>query len=179
MILEESFAGSPLVQIVWQRLQASAAAVRPSLSRDTTLPMCSYAFTIGKFRRWWYSSPSCWTGGGRRLTPSGLSLRLALDDADLHLNQLAHQKQGPAPISSPMKLHRSLLFASSTVFVSPVQLPYSRAVHVQMVFMSWLSVPQGREQGRVSKRASTPARQSTLKYPILRRYPETTRNCHN
>ena len=29
--------------------------------RDTTLPACSYAFTIGTFRRWWYSSPPCCT----------------------------------------------------------------------------------------------------------------------
>ena len=36
-------------------------------------------------------------------------------------SQPAHREQGPAPISSPMKLHRSLLFASSRVFVSPVQ----------------------------------------------------------
>ena len=86
-------------------------AVRPSRRRDATLPACSYAFTIGKFRRWWYSSPPCCTGGGRRLVPTGLSLCLALDDAGLHLNQLTHREQGPAPISSPMKLHQGLIFA--------------------------------------------------------------------
>ena len=104
----------------WHR-GASAAAVLASLRRDTTLPACSYAFTIGKSRRWWYSSPSCCAGSGRRLIPTGLFLCFALDDAGLHLNQLAHREQSPAPISSPMKLHRSLLFASSRVFVSPVQ----------------------------------------------------------
>ena len=91
--------------------RGSAAAVLPSFRRDTTLPACSYAFTIGKFRRWWYSSPPCCTGGGRRLVPTGLSLCLALDDAGLHLNQLTHREQGPAPISSPMKLHQGLIFA--------------------------------------------------------------------
>ena len=65
--------------------------------------------------------PSMLSGGGRRLMPTGLSLCLALDDAGLHFNQLAHREQGPAPTSSPMKLHRSPLFASSRVFVSPVQ----------------------------------------------------------
>ena len=54
--------------------------------------------------------------------PTGLSLCIALDDAGLHLNQLAHRDHGPAPISSPVKLHRSLFFASSSrVFVRPVQ----------------------------------------------------------
>ena len=53
--------------------------------------------------------------------PTGLSLCLTLGDAGLHLNQLVHQQQGPAPIYSPMKLHRSVLFATSKVFVSPVQ----------------------------------------------------------
>ena len=57
----------------------------------------------------------------RRWMPTGLSLCLALDYAGLHLSQLAHREQGPAPISSPMKLHRSLLFASCRVFVNPVQ----------------------------------------------------------
>ena len=71
---------------------ASAAAVLASLRRDTALPACNYAFT-GKFRRWWYSSPLCCTGGGRRLVPTGLSLCLALDDAGLHLNQLTHREQ--------------------------------------------------------------------------------------
>ena len=94
------------------RRGASSAAVLASLRRDTTLPACSYAFTIGKFRRWWYSSPPCCTGGGRRLMPTGLSLCLAFDDAGLHLNQRTHREQGPAPISSPMKLHQGLIFAS-------------------------------------------------------------------
>ena len=53
--------------------------------------------------------------------PIGLSLCLALDDVYLHLNQLAHREQGLASISSPMKLHWSLRFASLRVFVSPVQ----------------------------------------------------------
>ena len=35
-------------------------------------------------------------------------------------SQPAHREQGPAPISSPMKLHRSPLSSSSGVFVSPV-----------------------------------------------------------
>ena len=65
------------------------------------------------------------------------------------------------------------------MFVSPVQpallpgSPHTDGFHVLII-----GLPQGREQGRVSKRANTPARQSTLKYPILRRLPETTRNCH-
>ena len=149
---------------------ASAAAVLASLRRYTTLPACSYAFTIGKFRRWWYSSSPCCTGGGRRLMPTGHSLRLALRDAGLHLNELALREQGPAPISSPMKLHRSLLFASSRVFVSPVQpalIPGSPRTDSFHVLISGL--PQGGEQGRVSKRANKTARQSTLKYPIFRR----------
>ena len=58
---------------------------------------------------------------GRRLMPTGLSLCLAFDDAGLHLNQLPHREQGPALKSAPMKLLRSLLFASSRVLVSPVQ----------------------------------------------------------
>ena len=69
----------------------------------------------------WYSSPPCCTGRGRRLMPTGLFLCLAFDDAGLHLNQLPHREQGPALKSAPMKLLRSLLFASSRVLVSPVQ----------------------------------------------------------
>ena len=53
--------------------------------------------------------------------PTGLSLCLAVDAACIHVNQLAHREQGPVPISSPMKLHRSLLLASFRVFISPVQ----------------------------------------------------------
>ena len=45
-----------------------------SLRRDTTLPACSYTFTIGTFRRWWYSSLPFSTFGGWRLFPTGLSL---------------------------------------------------------------------------------------------------------
>ena len=67
------------------------------------------------------ASAPCCTGGGRRLMPTGLSLCLALDDAGLHLNQLTHREQGPAPISSPMKLHQGLIFAFSRVFANPVQ----------------------------------------------------------
>ena len=51
---------------------ASAAAVLPTVRRDTTLPACSCAFTIGKFRRWWYSSPPCSTFGEWRLISAGL-----------------------------------------------------------------------------------------------------------
>ena len=131
---------------------ASSAAVLASLRRDTTLPACSYACTIGKFRRWWYSSPPCCTGGGRRLMPTGLSLCLALDDAGLHLNQLTHRDEGPAPISSPMKLHQGLFFAFSRVFVSPVQpallpgSPRTDGFHVLII-----GLPQGREQGRMTR----------------------------
>ena len=32
--------------------RGAPAAVLPSFRRDTTLPACSYAFTIGEFRRW-------------------------------------------------------------------------------------------------------------------------------
>ena len=98
---------------------ASAAAVLPTLHRYITRPACSYAFTIGKFRRWWYSSPPCSTFGGWRLFPTGLPLCPALECWCSF--QLAPREQGPAPISSPMKLHRSLLFPSSRAFVNPVQ----------------------------------------------------------
>ena len=101
---------------------ASAAAVPVSLRRDTTLPACSYVFTIGKFRRWWYSGPPCSTFGGWRLFPTGPPLCPALECWSS--SQPAPREQRPVPISSPMKLHRSLLFASSRdsrVFVSPVQ----------------------------------------------------------
>ena len=98
---------------------ASAAAVLASLRRDTTLPACSYAFTIGKFRRWWYSSPPCSTFGGWRLFPTGLPLCPALEC--WYSFQPAPREQGPAPISSPMKLHQGLIRVSSRVFVSPVQ----------------------------------------------------------
>ena len=98
---------------------ASAAAVLLSFRRDTTLPACSHTFTIGKFRRWWYSSPPCNTLDGWRLFPTGLPLCPALECWSS--SQPAPREQDPAPISSPMKLHRSLLFASSRVFLSPVQ----------------------------------------------------------
>ena len=75
----------------------SAAAVLASSGRDTTLPACSYAFTIGKFRRWWYSNPPCSTFGGWRLIPTGLPLFLALA-AGFHLNQLIESK---APFQYP------------------------------------------------------------------------------
>ena len=58
---------------------ASASAVPPSFRRDTTLPACIYAFTIGEFQRWWYRSPPCSTSGGWRLIPTGLPLCLTLD----------------------------------------------------------------------------------------------------
>ena len=130
---------------------ASADVVLPSLRRDTTIPACSYAF-IGKFRRWWCSSPPCCTGGGRRLMPTGLSLCLALDDAGLHLNQLTHREQGPAPISSPMKLHQGLIRVSSRVFVSPVQpalLPGSPRTDGFHVF-------DDRSHSRVGNKAESP-----------------------
>ena len=66
---------------------ASADDVRPSVRGDTALPACSYAFTIGKFRRWWYSSPLCSAFCGWQLIPAGLPLCPALD-AGLHLNQV-------------------------------------------------------------------------------------------
>ena len=50
----------------------SAAPVLPSLRRDTALPARSFAFTIGRFRRWWYSSLPCSTFGGWRSFPTGL-----------------------------------------------------------------------------------------------------------
>ena len=123
----------------------SAAAVLPSFRRDTTLPACSYAFTNGKLRRWWYSNPPCSTLGGLRLISAGLPLYPTLD-AGLHLIP-AHREQGLAPISSPMKLHRSLLFASCRVFVTPVQpaLPPGSSrldgFHVLII-----GLPQGRDK---------------------------------
>ena len=78
---------------------ASAAAVLLSFRRDTTLPACSYAFTIGKFRRWWHSSPPCSTFSGWRLIPTRLPLCPALD-AGLHINHLIESKallQYPLP----------------------------------------------------------------------------------
>ena len=61
--------------------------------------------------------------------------------------QPALRQEGPAPISSPMKLHRNLLFASSRVFVSPVQpalllgSPRIDGFHVLNI-----GVPQGRDK---------------------------------
>ena len=135
---------------------ASAAAVIPGLHRDTTLPACSCAFTVGKFR-WWYSNPPCNTFGGWRLFPNGFPLSPALE----------------CWYSS-----RGLLFAASRVFVSPVQpalLPGSQRTDGFHVLI--FGLPQGREQGRMTRCANTPARQPTLIYPILRRKSETTRNC--
>ena len=78
--------------------------------------------------------------------PTGISLCLALDDAGLHLNQLAHREQGPAPISSLMKLHRSLLLGSSRVLVSPVQsAPLPGSPRIDGLHSLDLSVPQGME----------------------------------
>ena len=74
---------------------ASAAALLASLRRDTTLPACSYAFTIGKVRRWWYSSPPCSTFGGWRVFPTGLPLCPALECWSS--SQPAPQEQGPYP----------------------------------------------------------------------------------
>ena len=124
---------------------ALAAAVLPSHRRDTTLPACSYAFTIGKFRRWWCSSPPCSAFGGWRLFPTGLPLCPALKCWSS--SQPAHREQGPAPIFSPMKLHRSLLFASSGVFVSLVQpalLPGSPRIDGFHVLI--IGLPQGRDK---------------------------------
>ena len=62
-------------------------------------------------------------------------------------SQPAHREQGPAPISSPMKLHRSLLFASSRVFVSPVQpalLPGSPRIDSFHVLT--IGLPQGKDK---------------------------------
>ena len=70
---------------------ASAAGILPSFHRDTAVPACSYSFTIGQFRRWWYSSHPCSTSGGWRLIPTGLPLYLALE-AGLHPNQFIENK---------------------------------------------------------------------------------------
>ena len=125
---------------------ASAAAVLPSFRRDTTLPACSYAFfTIGKFRRWWYSSPPCRTFGGWLMIPAGLPLCPALD-AGLHLNQLIESKallQYPRPLrctgaySSPLR----------RAFVSPVQsalLPGSPRIDGCHVLI--IGLPKGRDK---------------------------------
>ena len=69
----------------------SAAAVLPSLGRVTFLPTCSYAFTIGKFRRWWSSSPPRITFGGWQLFPAGFPL-CPRSNSGLHLNQLFESK---------------------------------------------------------------------------------------
>ena len=124
---------------------ASADVVLPSLRRDTTIPACSYALTIGKFRIWWYSTPPCNTFGGWRLFPTGLPLCPALECWSS--SQPAPREQGPVPISSPMRLHRSLLFASSRVFVSPVQpalLPGSPRIDSFHVLT--IGLPQGRDK---------------------------------
>ena len=52
------------------------------------------------------------------IVPIGLPLCPALEC--WHLFQPAPRAQGPAPISSPMKLHQGLRFVYSRVFVSPV-----------------------------------------------------------
>ena len=87
----------------WPRIYshrgASAAAVLPSFRMDTTLPACSHAFTMGEFRRWWYSSPPYSTSGGWRSIPTGLPLCFALE-AGLPPNQLIESKalfQYPRP----------------------------------------------------------------------------------
>ena len=62
-------------------------------------------------------------------------------------SQPARREQGPAPISSPMKPHRSLLFASCRVFVSPVQpalLPGSSRLDGFHVLI--IGLPQGRDK---------------------------------
>ena len=76
-------------------------------------------FTIGEFRRWWYNSPPWCTSGGWRLIPTGLTLVARI--RGWSSSQPAHREQGLVPLSSPIKLHRSLLFFSSRVFVSPMQ----------------------------------------------------------
>ena len=122
---------------------ASAAAVLVSLRRDTTLSACSYAFIIGQFRRWWYSSPPCSTFGGRRLLPNGLPCA-PRSNVGLHLNQLLESK---ALLQYPLKLHWSLRFASSRVSVSPVQpallpgSPRTDGFHVLII-----DLPQGRDK---------------------------------
>ena len=116
-----------------------------SLRRDTTLPACSYTFTIGTFRRWWYSSLPFSTFGGWRLFPTGLSLCPSIELWSS--SHPAPREQGPAPISSPMKLHWSLLFASSRVFVSPVQpalLPGNPRADGFDVLI--IGLPQGRDK---------------------------------
>ena len=62
-------------------------------------------------------------------------------------SQPSPREQGPVPISSPMRLHRSLLFASSRVFVSPVQpalLPGSPRIDSFHVLT--IGLPQGRDK---------------------------------
>ena len=78
---------------------ASAAAGLPIFRRDTTLPACTYAFTIGEFRRWRCSSPPGSTSDGWQLIATGLPLCLALE-AGLHPNQFIESKallQHPRP----------------------------------------------------------------------------------
>ena len=65
---------------------ASAAAVLPSVRRDTTLPACSYAFTIGKFRRWGHSSHPCSTLVGDCYPPG--TPCAPRSNGGIHLNQV-------------------------------------------------------------------------------------------
>ena len=63
-------------------------------------------------------------------------------------SSFARREQGPAPISSPMKPHRSLLVASARMFVSPVQsalLPGSP--HMDGFHVLIIGLPQGRDKG--------------------------------
>ena len=97
---------------------ASAAAVRPNFRRDTILPV-QLRLHHRKVPTMVVQQPSLqhlrWVAIDPRRTPLVPRARCWSS------SQPAHREQGPAPISSPMKLHRSLLFASSRVFVSPVQ----------------------------------------------------------
>ena len=124
---------------------ASAATVRSNLHRDITLLECIYAFAIGTFRRWWCSSPLCSPIGGWRSFPTALPLFPARECWSS--SQRATREQGPTPISSPMRLHRTLLFPSSRLFVSRVQsaiLPCSpRADGFRAMI---IGLPQGRDE---------------------------------
>ena len=91
-------------------------------------------------------------------------------------SQPAHRAQGPVLISSwYMKLHRSLLIASSRVFVSSVQsalLPGSPRIHGFRVLIIGLPQGRGKEESlrdnlRVATWLKTPAQQSISNTPYL------------
>ena len=82
---------------------------------------------------------------GWRLLPTGYPLCPALEW--WYSSQPGPRDQGPAPISSPVKLHGSLQFASSRVFASPVQpalLPGS--LHIDGFHVLIIGLPLGKEK---------------------------------